>query len=81
MNALKLVNQQLLKDKIPTLLNSLKLLKRVIIESEYIMCVCVWERERERERATDWAAITNVMQTTKLKVNLTRLRKQIILIN
>ena len=44
MNALKLVNQQLLKDKIPTLLNSLKLLKRVIIESEYIMCV--WERER-----------------------------------
>ena len=46
MNALKLVNQQLLKDKIPTLLNSLKLLKRVIIESEYIMR----ERERERER-------------------------------
>ena len=39
MNALKLVNQQLLKDKIPTLLNSVKLLKRVIIESEYIMCV------------------------------------------
>ena len=46
MNALKLVNQQLLKDKIPTLLNSVKLLKRVIIESEYIMR----ERERERER-------------------------------